>query len=112
MEQRSFERVPEKIPIDFSYNSQIYEGTVTNLSCTGLEINSETCPVLESNIEVELILGDAVFNLPAQVKRSLHTNDLCCSIGVELTVTSQGYCEFVSTIQDDYNSRFEKRGRQ
>ena len=102
MEQRSFERVPEKIPIDFSYNNKTCEGTVTNLSCTGLKINSETCPSPESNIEVVLILGDEVFNLPAQVKRSLHTNDLYCSIGVELTVTSQRYCEFVSTVQDYY----------
>ena len=112
MEQRTFERVPEKIPIDFLYNSKIYEGTVTDLSCTGLQINSETCPSPESSIEVVLILGDAVFNLPAQVKRSSHTNDVCCSIGVELTVHAQGYCEFVSTVLDYYKSPLEKRGSQ
>jgi hypothetical protein len=112
VEQRSFERVPEKLPIDFSYKSQIYEGTLTNLSCTGLKINSETCPSLKSNIEVVLILGDEVFNLPAQVKRILHHNNLCCGIGVELTVTSQRYCDFVSTVQDYYKNCFEEQRSQ
>lgn len=98
MGERAFERVQEKIRVDFYYNNEMYEGTVTNLSRNGLQIDSEMCPPFESNLEVVLILGDEVFNLPGKVKRLINTNELNSSMGVELSVPSQGYCKFVSTV--------------
>ena len=112
MEQRFFKRVPEKIRVDFYHNNKTYEGTVTNLSCTGLHIKADMCPTNDTDIEVVLILGDEVYRLPARVTRRLHANDLCCC-GTELRDTSSLYCEFVSTIQDYQDgSHFKKRTGQ
>ena len=102
MEKRAFERVPEKVRVDFYYDNKMYEGTMTNLSRNGLHIDAEMCPPFESNLEVVLILGDEVFKLPGKVKRLVNTNELSSSMGVELSVPSQSYCEFVSTVQDYY----------
>jgi hypothetical protein len=100
VEKRAFERMPEKVPVDFYFDNEIYEGTVTNLSRNGLHIDAEMCPPFESNLEVVLILGDEVFRLPGKVKRLVNRDGLSGSMGVELSVPSQSYCEFVSIVQD------------
>lgn len=100
MEKRTFERLQEKVRVDFHYDNELYEGTVTNLSCNGLHIDAEMCPPVESNLEVVLILGDEVFKLPGKVKRLVTTNELRGSMGVELSVPSQSYAEFVLNVMD------------
>jgi hypothetical protein len=103
VEKRACERFPEKVPVDFYYDSIMYEGIVTNLSRNGLHIDAEICPPFESNLEVVLILGDEVFNLPSKVKRLVSRDTLSCSIGVEIPFPSESYCEFVSTVQDYFH---------
>ena len=102
MGKRAFERVQEKLQVDFYYDNEMREGIVTNLSRNGLHINSKMCPPFESDLDVVLILGDEVFKLSGKVKRLVNTNELNSSMGVELSVPSQSYCEFISTVQDYY----------
>ena len=99
---RAFERVREKIRVDFYYNNEVYEGTVTDISHNGLHIDSEICPPFESDLEVVLILGDEVFRLPGKVKRVVNANEANSGMGVELSVPPQSYCKFISTVQDYY----------
>ena len=103
VEKRAFKRIPEKVPVDFCFDNEMYEGTVTDLSRNGLHIDAQMCPPFESDLEVVLILGDEVFKLPCKVKRLVTRAELD-SMGVELLVRSQSYCEFVATVQD-YCSR-------
>jgi len=49
-----------------------------------------------SSLEVVLIMGDEIFRLAGKVKHPVNIN----SMGVELSVPSRNYCEFVSTVQD------------
>ncbi len=102
MEKRAFKRVPEKVRIDFSYDNEMYEGTVRNFSKSGMYIVSEDCPPSESNIGVVLILGDEVFKSYGKVKRRVYGNELSGGMGVELLDPSSSYAEFVSTVID-YN---------
>ena len=109
MGKRVFERVPGKMRIDFYYDNEMHEGTVTNISRNGLYIDAEICLPLESNLEVVLILGDEVFKLLGKVKRRVNTNELSGGMGVKLLAASEGYCEFVSVVQGySYQKPFEK----
>ena len=100
MRNRVFERVLDKLRVDLYYDNQIYEGTVTNLSRSGLGIDAEICPPPGSHLEVVLVLGDESFQLPGKVRRRISTNELKSSMGVELSDTSESFCKFISVIQD------------
>ena len=101
MGKRAFERVQEKLQIDFSWGGYLHEGVVKNLSGSGMYIESEICPASGSNIEIVLIVGDESFKLLGKVKRTENVNRSVLGMGVELSVPSQGYCEFVSIVQDN-----------
>ena len=100
MDKRASKRVSEKLQIDFIYDNQMYEGTIKELSCHGLNIEANTCPPIESNLNIVLILGDEVFKLTGRIKRAAFTEGLDCSIGVELLKYSENYCDFVAIVND------------
>ncbi len=102
MEKRSVERVSETIRVNFYYEKDTYEGTVTDLSYNGLCIDTYACPPCEADIEVVLIMGDEVFQLPGKIKRLANTNELNCCMGVEFSDSSEQYYRFVSTLME-YN---------
>ena len=100
--------MPEKLQIDFRYNSEMHEGTVNDLSCNGLHIDAVVCPPFGSNIEVVLVLGDEVYKLAGKVIRSLCTEKSNCRIGVELLAHYENYCDFVAIVKEFfYRKKFQ-----
>ena len=100
MEKRAVEKVSTNLPVDYSLGGELYEGVVKNLSEEGMCINVKTCPPSGSDIEVLLILGDEVFNLPAKVNRTLTTSKFSGIMYVDLAKPPENYCRFVSVVRD------------
>ena len=100
MEKRLVERVSANLPVDYYWGNELHEGMMKNLSRKGMCIDAETCPPIGSDIEVILVLGDEVFNLPAKVNRTLSRNELSGIMSIELSEPSESYSKFVSIVQD------------
>lgn len=92
--------MPEQLQVDFFYGNEMHEGTVTDLSCHGLLINTDICPPFGSDLNVVLVLGDEVYKLSCKVKRLVLNAELSCSLGVELVTRSENYCDFVAIVED------------
>lgn len=100
MGKRGFNRVSEKLPVDYYWDGELYEGVVTNLSGNGMYIEAGTCPGKGSNIEIVLIVGDEAFKLFAMVRRTERADGSGGGMGVELLDPSLHYRRFICIVHD------------
>ncbi len=98
MSIRSSWRIPIRLHVKCFQSGKEYCGTVTNLSESGMFIDTEgMCLPEESQFEVKISLKEGDLHLPVKLNRSVKTDDHC-GMGVEILCPSGQYKDYVESL--------------
>jgi hypothetical protein len=110
MKKRHFERIGVSVPVCYFYNNALYTGTVTNLSKSGMYIETEICLpfksifeiFLSSRLKVEFLIPshNENFTVPVKVRRLVKTDVCYNAMGVELSNPPEEYSTFLGSFRD------------
>jgi hypothetical protein len=95
VKKRASKRVNEKLPVRFPGHNTFYSGTVTDLSETGMFINSEIYFPIQSEFEMIVLLKEDLLRVPVKIARIVKTGDIYVGMGVELLNLPKEYLEHV-----------------
>ena len=93
MEKRASKRVNEKLSVRFPGRNTFYSGTATDLSETGMFINSEIYFPIQSEFEMLVLLKEDVLKVPVKIARIVKRDDSYDGMGVELLNLPKKYLE-------------------
>lgn len=93
MEKRASKRINEKLPVRFAGHNTFYSGTVTDLSETGMFVNSEIYFPMQSEFEILVLLKKDILKVPVKIARIEKTGDSYNGMGVELLNLPKKYLE-------------------
>ncbi len=94
-EKRLNERIPSGENILITYKSNIFMGTILNLSEIGMFIGTKTCFPPDST----LLLENDYIKIQARVKRTTEMNGYYDGVGVELPEPSHKYLDFINSMK-------------
>ena len=98
MSIRTSWRIPIRLDVKCFWGGKEYCGSVTNLSETGMFIDTEgMCLPEGSQFEVMLSLKEEDLHLPVKLNRSVKT-DGHCGMGVEILHPSAPYKDYVESL--------------
>jgi hypothetical protein len=103
MQRRASERVSTNLTARFSCCNCDYEGTVMNLSESGMFIltNRMNFP-FDSELEILLNTGREILKIPVKVMRINKSRDYYDCLGVKIQAPSQTYRDFVSGLKSGF----------
>ncbi len=99
MEKRACKRKSASLEVNFYCGNTVCHGTVTNLSETGMFINTKIEFPFDLNFELHILLNEKILRTPAKISRIVRTDDYYGGIGVELLNPSQKYLEFFTKLK-------------
>ena len=98
-ERRSFRRVPVNIDMRFFYSNMYYSGKISNISETGIFINTRQ-RFLIGTILVLMIRNESEYiRVFVKIKRMKRSHGNFDGIGVKLVSPSKGYSGFVKDLK-------------
>ena len=100
MEKRASKRVNEKLSVRFPGHNTFYSGTATDLSETGMFINSEIYFPIQSEFEMLVLLKEDVLRVPVKIARIVKTGDSYEGMGVEILNLPKKYLEHVIRLNE------------
>lgn len=103
MNRRAYERISTNIEAKFFYGNAISSGEITNLSESGIFINTKLCFPFESRFEIFIPLDGEVLKILVSVSRIIKTDDFYDGMGVELLERPRNYLEFVRSLKSAVN---------
>jgi len=98
-EQRASERIQTNIDARFFYGNLFYSGTVSNVSDSGMFINTKRFLPADSMFVVIIRLENELLKVIAKVKRFTATADNGAGMGVVLLSPSRSYLDLVSKMK-------------
>ena len=109
MKKRKFERVAVNLPVNFFYDNALYTGKVTNLSNSGMYIESDMCLPFQSRFNVFFSSGSKLnllfpmqyedAEVQVKVKRLTKTDGYYNGMGVELLNYSDEIKDFLRKLR-------------
>ena len=96
MQKREAERIAVNLALRFPFSNTFIPGTVTNLSESGMFINTELCFPLESKFEVLIKLENEILTIPVQITRIVKSNNKYSGMGVRILFSPPEYRKFLS----------------
>ena len=108
MKNRSYERMPFELKVQFLYFNSMYHGTIKNISQNGMYIETNESQPFHSKFDVHIpfrskikILinsNNNVLEVPARVKRLVKNGAAFTGMGVKLLNPSPNYMDFMSSL--------------
>ena len=98
MEKRNSPRIPKSLKVVFPCCNKLYPGTVTNLSESGVLINSEINLPIKARFEIIISIKKKLFKIPAIFVRLDKKGENYKGMGVELLNPPKIYLEFVRNL--------------
>ena len=98
-ERRTCERIQTNIDARFFYGNLFYSGSVSNMSDSGMFINTKRFLPIDSMFVVIIRLENELLKVIAKVKRLTSTSDTGDGMGVVLLSPSRSYLELVSSMK-------------
>ncbi len=95
MDKRASKRINEKLSVRFPGRNTFYSGIATDLSETGMFINSDIYFPIRSEFEMLVLLKEEVLKVPVKIARIVKTGDMYEGMGVELLNLPKKYLEYV-----------------
>jgi desulfoferrodoxin-like iron-binding protein len=99
MEKRSADRIASNRKINFSFQNEIFAGTVTNMSENGMYINSKTLFPVKSEFDVYIQVREKILSLPVKVRRLFNPSEKFTGMGVELLNSPDQYLDLVRILR-------------
>jgi hypothetical protein len=99
MQKRAYERINTNVRVKFLYGSDLYSGTVTNLSENGMYIQTNRCLPFDAKFDILFQLKGEVKKFPIKVFRIEKTDGFYNGMGVELIEHPRDYLEFVKKLK-------------
>ncbi|NOZ67753.1 MAG: PilZ domain-containing protein [Deferribacteres bacterium] len=99
MEKRSCERIPVSLEANFYCDNTECRGTVTNLSETGMFINTKIEFPFDLNFELHLRLNGKILKTPVKISRIERTDNTYGGIGVRLLNPPENYLKFLDRLR-------------
>jgi hypothetical protein len=105
MEKRSSDRIPANVDITFRSNGDEYNGTIINISESGMFITTkEMNSPFDSEFEIVIPLEENTLQVPVNLSRFILSPDSEDGLGVELSNHSPEYLNFVSSLKSHIKS--------
>ncbi len=99
MEKRSFKRIPVSFEANIFCENTECRGTVTNLSETGMFINTKIEFPFDLNFELHIRLNGKVLKTPVKISRIERVDNTYGGIGVRLLDPPEKYLEFLDRLR-------------
>jgi hypothetical protein len=94
-QKRNYERIPASLVIKYVHGGSICYGLVTDISGSGMCINTSVCFPTSSNVKLMLPLKNEVLELPVKVKRVVKSERFYETMGVEVLNPPDKYFQIV-----------------
>jgi hypothetical protein len=98
-ERRTCQRIQTNIDARFFYGNLFYSGTVSNVSDTGMLINTKRFLPADSMFVIIIRLENELLKVIAKVKRHTSTADNSAGMGVVLLSPSRSYLDLVNKMK-------------
>jgi hypothetical protein len=95
IQKRAYDRIPASLVVKYFHRGSICYGLVTDISGSGMCINTSICFPTNSSMKLMLPLKNEVLELPAKVRRVLKTEKFYETIGVEVLNPPHKYSQIV-----------------
>jgi hypothetical protein len=99
MEKRNSNRIPENLKVAFPCCNKLYAGTVTDLSESGMLINSDINLPLKSRFDILMSIKKEIIKIPAVFVRLEKGGNHHKGMGVEILNPPQKYLELLSMLK-------------
>ncbi len=99
MEKRTCKRIPACFEVNFYCEKTECRGTVTNLSETGMFINTKIEFPFDLNFELHIMLNGKILKTPVKISRIERTDNSYGGIGVELLNPPENYLRFLNRLK-------------
>ena len=98
-EKRAFKRVPVNIDARFFCTNMFYSGKISNLSETGMFINTRKCFPIGTTMVVIIHDKREVTRVYVKIKRMERSHEDCDGVAVKLVSPSKAYADFVKDLK-------------
>lgn len=99
MARRTTWRIPIRLNVVINSGNRVSQGTVTNISETGMFISAEMNGLVEdSRFDISIPLKEEVLHVPGKFVRRSKDNGSNDGIGVEIKDPPQNYLDFVEDL--------------
>ena len=99
MDKRTCDRIDASLEAKFFCANFLCTGTVTNLSETGICINTGMCLPCGTNVKLFIPLKEEVLEVPVLVKRVAKKEGFYDTMGLELLKPPQNYLALVNNLR-------------
>lgn len=101
--KRTTARIPSSLIVKFIHRGSMCYGLITDLSESGMRINSGVCLPSNSSLKLMLPLKDGVLELPVKVRRLVKTDAFYDIMGVEVLKPSKQYLKIVESFKSAFD---------
>jgi hypothetical protein len=98
MEKRTSGRIPKNLKVAFPCCNKLYAGTVTDLSESGMLINSDVNLPIKSKFDILMSIKKEILKIPAIFVRLEKEGKKYKGMGVKLLNPPKQYLEFVGDL--------------
>ena len=110
-ERRGHDRYPANLQARLFYGNMIYSGMVTNISQSGMFVNTQIDFPVNSQFVMVVLLNERTLKVPVKVKRTAGRDDNNYSrpdsgIGIELLDIPQNYLDYVGACKSSLRRSF------
>ncbi|MBI4849727.1 MAG: PilZ domain-containing protein [Nitrospirae bacterium] len=99
MGARGFDRINVLIAVKINCHNRTYDGTVINLSESGMLIRiNQISSLINSHIEISITLEEEMLNLYGRLVRQEDISGYYNGIGVEIINPPQKYLDFIDSL--------------
>lgn len=110
MRKRQHHRYPKRLEVKFSSGEQTFVGISSNLSESGLFIRTKRCFVIDSIIDIELVMPDGqLSHLKGRVARATKTPlaSFKNGMGIELIEKDTAYLNYLKNFSEGTDTNAE-----
>ena len=98
-ERRAFRRSSVKIDARLFTSNMFYSGKISNISETGMFINTRQCFEIGTILVIIIRNGKELERVFAKVQRVKRAHEDCDGLGVKIVSPSKGYSDFVRDLK-------------
>jgi hypothetical protein len=102
MERRASERIPINLYVRFYCNKMWHTGIVTNLSKSGMGIDTRKRFPLKSKFEIIIASQEATMKVPVTVSRLMENGDPFCGMGTKIVEHPANYIRLIDNARSAY----------
>lgn len=96
MQRRTCERIPVNISVRLVLGNMFYAGTMTNISETGVFLQTKLTPPPQAMFTILVQNGNSLLQFFARVKWVNGSNDLTKGMGAEIINPSNNYLDYAN----------------